>query len=45
MCVCVQGFLQDFEFWEEGTPKFGVDMKGVSRGVWGYAPPDFFNYF
>ena len=28
-CVCVQGFIQDFEFWEGGTPKFGVDVKGV----------------
>ena len=25
MCVCVQ----DFEFWEEGTPKFGVDVVGI----------------
>ena len=30
MCVCgwVQGFIQDFEFWEGGTPKFGVDVEG-----------------
>ena len=28
-CVCVQGFIQDFEYWEGGTPKFGVDVEGV----------------
>ena len=28
MCV-VQGFIQDFDFWEGGTPKFGVDVEGV----------------
>ena len=27
-CVCVQGFIQDFEYWEGRTPKFGVDMEG-----------------
>ena len=29
VCVCVQGFIQDFEFWEGGTPKFGVGVEGV----------------
>ena len=28
-CVCVRGFIQDFGFWEGGTPKFGVDVEGV----------------
>ena len=41
----VQGFIQDFDFWEGGTPKFGVDVEGVysttTSGVWGHAPPDF----
>ena len=25
MCVCMQGFIQDFEFREGETPKFGVN--------------------
>ena len=32
VCVYVQGFIQDFEFWYGGgggTPKFGVDVEGV----------------
>ena len=29
VCVCVQGFIQYFEFWEGGTPKFGVDVEEV----------------
>ena len=28
-CVCVQGIIQDFEFWERGNPKFGFDVEGV----------------
>ncbi len=34
MCVCVQGFIKDFEFWERvggGTPKFGVDIEGLYK--------------
>ena len=27
--LCVQGFIQNFEFWEGGTPNFGVDVEGV----------------
>ena len=37
-CVYVQGFIQDFEFWERGTPKFSVNMEGVGGGGLGYAP-------
>ena len=40
MCVCVQGFIQDFEFWEREHHKVGVDVKG--RGVWGHVHPEFF---
>ena len=32
MCVRVQGFMQDFEFWKGGggnSTKFGVDLEGV----------------
>ena len=29
VCVCVQGFIQDFDFLEGRTPKFGVDVEGV----------------
>ena len=30
-CVCVCRVSLDFEFWEGGggTPKFGIEMKGV----------------
>ena len=28
MRVCVQGFIKDFEFWEGGIPKIGVDVEG-----------------
>ena len=27
-CVCVQGFIQGFVFWEGETPKFGVAWWG-----------------
>ena len=39
VCVCVQDFIQDFEFSEGGkSPKFGVDVEGCiahnnSRGT------------
>ena len=29
VCVYMQDFTQDFEFWEGGTLKFGVDVDGV----------------
>ena len=28
-CVCMQGFIQGFEFWEGRAPKLGVDVEGV----------------
>ena len=28
VCVC-RGFVQDFEYWKGGTPKFGVAMARV----------------
>ena len=34
-CVCVQGFIQDFESWKGGgggggeTPKVSVDVEGI----------------
>ena len=31
MCVSVQCFIQDFEFWEGGTPKFSIDLVMVYR--------------
>ena len=41
VCVCVQGFIQDFEFGKGelqsleggggGTPKLGVDMEGIAH--------------
>ena len=29
VCVCVERFIQDFEFWEggKGISKFGVDVE------------------
>ena len=30
VCVCV-GFIQDFEYWEGETPKFGVNVEGVNN--------------
>ena len=46
VCVCVQGFMQDFEYWEGGTPKFGIGVEwrefiaqnnlGGSEAFWGY---------
>ena len=27
--VCVQGFIQDFEFWEGELTKFSLDVEGM----------------
>ena len=29
VCVCVQEFIQDFEFWEGENSKFGIVVEGV----------------
>ena len=47
LSVCVQGFTQDFVFWEGGNPKFGVDVEGLHstyqpEGSGGILPQIFF---
>ena len=28
VCLCRVSFIQDFEYWEGRTSKFGIDMEG-----------------